>query len=326
MRQSSAPRAARGFACVLIAASAACHSPTSSNGGGGGGGALTSLAGRLAFVRSDLYTRGSWQVKPDGTGAGAVVEAPAFGTPLATAVSPDGHRLAVEMQQGNDVSRISVHDLRSGGSTPFPADQTRGYGAPSWSPSGAEIAFEDGRSMFSVLSGAIEYGRVYVANADGSGARVVGDSAVLGSALTWSHDGTQVLYSRAFVLVSVKGDGSTVTPVPIGSAAAVLDPAMSPDGTRIALSALAPDSTLMLFVMNADGSSPTMLAGGLQDDRHPAWSPDGTLLAIQRMPRTSVDSLAVIVVMSATGANAHVVSPAGSLVLDTWPSWGPATP
>jgi TolB protein len=325
MRQISTTRAAGGIAYALIAAIAACHSPTSSSGGGNG--ALTSLAGRIAFVRTGLSGVGAVQVKPDGTGAGFVVTAPAFVTPLVSAISPDGHHLAVEMEFG-PVNKIAIYDLRTGANTPFPADQTHGYDAPSWSPSGTEIAFEDGRSAFATYSGAIEYGRVLVASADGTGARAVGDSAILGSAVTWSHDGTEVLYSRAGVLVSVKADGSSVSPVPIGSVSQVYDPALSPDGTRIALvGILSGSSSPAIIVMNADGTSPASLATTQPGDFHPAWSPDGTMLAIERDLTGSLDSLGVIVVMSANGSNPHIVSPAGSSQFDDrWPSWGPATP
>ncbi len=56
-----------------------------------------------------------------------------------------------------------------------------------------------------------------------------------------------------------------------------LDPAWSPDGTRIAF-ASAREGNLEIFVMDATGANPVRLTfGGVNDQ--PAWSPDGTKIA-----------------------------------------------
>ena len=40
-----------------------------------------------------------------------------------------------------------------------------------------------------------------------------------------------------------------------------------------------PKHDMEIWVMNADGSSPTMLTDNTLHDEGPAWSPDGTMLA-----------------------------------------------
>ena len=320
MLDIAAPRAVRVIAPVLFAATAACHNMAEPHGGGGGG-AQTSVAGKLVFARSDIGESVVIQVKPDGSAPSVINSTPRFAIPIGTAVSADGHHIAVEEQLINK-THIVLWDLSTGDTVPFPADQAHGYSAPSWSPSGSEIAFADDAG--GPFPPEPVFGRVFVANADGSGARTVGDSAILGSAVTWSHDGTHVLYSRVGVLVSVMADGSTASPVPIGSADSVLDPAMSPDGTHIAFADGWPGGTVIV-VMNADGSSPVQVSTPQVSDRHPNWSPDGTMLAFERSAY-SVEASSAILVMGVTGSNLHSVSPAGTEFFDRWPSWGPAAP
>src|SRR5262249_21137928 len=79
---------------------------------------------------------------------------------------------------------------------------------------------------------------------------------------------TQIARTRA------GGDGQTLT----DGGATHVQPAWSPDGTRIAYDAN-PDGFYHLFVMDADGSNQTQLTSSSWNDVQPAWSPDGTHIA-----------------------------------------------
>jgi outer membrane protein OmpA-like peptidoglycan-associated protein len=102
-----------------------------------------------------------------------------------------------------------------------------------------------------------------------------------------------------------------------------LDPAWSPDGTRVAF-ATDERGGYDIGVMNADGGDRKVLpdaapAGqsGPADDRQPAWSPDGKALALVR----EVDGpLRELVVMGADGSAPTVVTSADDL---DRPSWSP---
>lgn len=119
---------------------------------------------------------------------------------------------------------------------------------------------------------------------DGSDARplVTGPATETSPALT--RDGTRIVFRS-----DASGDDEIWVADADGSAARRLtdspgfdgDPTWSPDGTRIAFTSDRSESARGIYVMAADGSSPTEVAVGddpAADDVEPEWSPDGTRL------------------------------------------------
>lgn len=95
-----------------------------------------------------------------------------------------------------------------------------------------------------------------------------------------------------------------------------LDPAWSPDGSRIAF-ASDRDGNREIYVMNADGSGLRRLTNVPGADHSPSWSPDGSRI----MFVSERDGNAEIYVMSADGANpVRVTTHVGS---DVDPAWSP---
>jgi hypothetical protein len=99
-----------------------------------------------------------------------------------------------------------------------------------------------------------------------------------------------------------------------------LDPAWSPDGTKIAFSSNR-DGNYEIYVMNADGSNQTRLTYYNGVDFSPEWSPDGTKIAFTRGPFLASPTR-WIMVMKANGTDVRLLTdPNGG-----WserPTWSP---
>ena len=194
--------------------------------------------------------------------------------------SPDGSRLLIKRGEG-------LYVVRADGSGEVQiAKAGSGYNAV-WSPDGARIAFEAGPGTRSGENS------IYTVRPDGTGLRRLPGAAVDGSFfsgnLTWSPDGRELLFAgrttahRRLWLYLVRADGrAPARPFPIGAEMwRPMQPAWSPDGTRIAFSAgeafSAPHLRGGIYVINADGTAVRWVAPG----HGPVWSPDGSKIAFR---------------------------------------------
>ena len=151
--------------------------------------------------------------------------------------------------------------------------------APAWSPDGSRIAFVSERG------GDGEMG-LFTMAADGSDVRVHATGLPSwGNYVGWSPDGSTIAYSDggiALAGVDPQRANATLLDYPGPD----IQPAWSPDGRRIAFVTdyRGYDFLLDIFTMNADGSSPRLLAERFPRTHvfyylHPTWSPDGSMIA-----------------------------------------------
>jgi TolB protein len=196
----------------------------------------------------------------------------------------------------------------------------RGIGAQlAWSPDGKKIAFEatDG---------------VYVMNADGSDLRNLHLHANRSRfdyiQHTWSPDATNLAFSSGrppdyiHDIYTMNSDGSNQINLTHTPDLNEMHPDFSLDGSQICFSRDShgrPKPAPGIFVMNADGSDPSLLAG-----EHLAgqcdWSPDGTKIAFYR--EAGVHGNPDVFVMNADGRGQTNLTRSNSeMELD--PDWSP---
>jgi hypothetical protein len=175
---------------------------------------------------------------------------------------------------------VKVLGLRTAGSRP--AGSTEG-------PINGKIAFV--RSFETANSET--RAAVYSINPDGSGLAQLSSDHESIADLAWSPDGTRLAvvasqgstgaangYPQIYVM---NADGSDLTQLTRDPSSQYLDPAWSPDGTRIVFARWSDDGTSSgLYLIGADGNGETRVTDSDALDSSPSWFPDGSALLFKR--------------------------------------------
>ncbi|HLI94759.1 MAG TPA: hypothetical protein VKT72_01595 [Candidatus Baltobacteraceae bacterium] len=255
-----------------------------------------------------------FSVRTDGTQETRLLTAPKHDV-WGAAVSPDGTFVAYRVAAGVTSGGLAASDIyvaRTDGTHPVRITHSGRHDTqPAWSPDGKHLAYV---SMPAGTSGNF---RIVTVNADGSNAHVAVDGSTTVQNPAWSPDGTHILFqsrnglhqqlalvpagggavrwlsgtidanepywTRNGAIVYDRSDGALVLTNASGSKPAVLplsgsEPALSPDGSRIAYVRNA-GGAAQVFIAHADGShavNVTQLAS--QDASHPAWRSNNELL------------------------------------------------
>jgi Tol biopolymer transport system component len=188
--------------------------------------------------------------------------------------------------------------------------------SPTWSPTGAQIAFESNRHGD---WNSYNDSDIYVMNANGTKVHELTFSNAFDGDPAWGRSGKIAFES----LRTGKGDVWTISPNGTGeknltanSTAFDGDPSWSPDGTKIVFTSER-DGDREVYVMNADGSNQTRLTTSPGFDENPSWSPDGSQIAFD----TNRDGNLEIYAMNADGSNQHRVT--NHPAIDAIPSYLP---
>lgn len=198
---------------------------------------------------------------------------------------------------------------------------------PSWSPDGAQIAFESDRDGGTF--------NIFRMKADGSEQVQLTNSSypVSNYDPAWSPDGQKIAFvtsrSGGSEIWTMKADGTNPVRLTVSESyntgsinpvySVAREPTWSPDGSKIAFSSYRSGNfNLDIYVMNADGSNQVRLTTHAADDRDPTWSPDGSKIAFSSFRDGNFE----IYVMNADGTNQVNLTnfAAGN---DSQPAWSP---
>ncbi|WP_185958272.1 PD40 domain-containing protein [Fodinibius sediminis] len=124
-----------------------------------------------------------------------------------------------------------------------------------------------------------------------------------------------IIYERNYELYSMHTNGSNPRQITY-SAAAKIDPAVSPDGMKIAYTHVNSSSgERQIHVMNADGSGDAAVTDIVNQGNYgPAWSPDGERIAFSGLGSNGTD----IYLADKDGANLRRIDMPGSQVVCGW--------
>jgi Tol biopolymer transport system component len=184
--------------------------------------------------------------------------------------SPDGTRIVFDSHRDSNLS-TEIYMMNADGSDQQRLTYDSGQNGifntnPVWSPRGDLIEYEKG------VNG--QNYDIWVLRPDGSDPRRLTSDGGFKVSVSWSPDGTRLVYARNESTGSrIYTAGLDGGPPRAISPAGEYDeyPAWSPDGSQIAF------MTPALTVMNADGSNRHQVSG--LPAQSPAWSPDGSEIA-----------------------------------------------
>jgi len=141
----------------------------------------------------------------------------------------------------------------------------------------------------------------------------VGHAGIVG-ATQWGKADTVDVYVQGEILLNSSRRGnvptlfafdratpSHMTPLTRDSAAQQLDPAPSPDGSRVAY-VTDRDGNLEIYLMNADGSGPQRLTNTTATEGAPSWTPDGSKIVYASNAAGAATGTFHIWIMNADGS------------------------
>ena len=196
--------------------------------------------------------------------------------------SPDGQKIAFmkvfsTITVGGEITDLGdIYVMDADGSNPTRLTYSHSAGVcgsfrPIWSPDGTKIAF------FTNRDGNRE---IYVMNSDGTEQINLSNHPLSDYEPQWSPDGTKIAFysyrDRNWELYVVNSDGSNLanlTQTPDSdefSEDHLYPPAWSPNGEKIAFTSFA-TGHWEVYVMNADGSSPTNITNSSSNNYNPQW-------------------------------------------------------
>lgn len=234
--------------------------------------------GQIAFVSNRDGNREIYVMNSDGSGLTNLTNHPAADS--APVWSPDGAEIAFTSNREGD---RELYLMNADGSDVRRLAPGIPYARhPVWSPDGSRIAFSSQEFLSKPL-------HIYHVNRDGSGlTEIYNQTTDSGGRLSWSPDGTQLLFDAhvgdpsaggGYEIFLVEDDGSNIR-TPVRTERWNFDPVWSPASNLIAFSSDRAGGQLDVWTAAPDGSDLRNLTASVNYAFGPVWSPDGRRLAL----------------------------------------------
>jgi TolB protein len=187
---------------------------------------------------------------------------------LLPAWSPDGKSIAYSSFREGTGAHLFVVDVATQKIRPLLLTGDFATGA-SWSPDGSRLVFSSSQN---------DNTDVYLAQADGSGAKRLTDSRGIDVSASWSPDGKRIAFvsERAGTpqIYTMAADGSDVRRLTF-QGNYNQEPAWSPKGDLIAFSGRDEHRVFDLYTVAVDGGKVTRLTQNQGTNEKPSWAPNG---------------------------------------------------